>query len=175
MDKVYYLDISTLRAYLRGQSAYLFAEVKMPGQKEVLTGYVFLKNSTITACLIQTANKTIYEEGEQAYQLLKDHREWRVCIAPDIEETYRQIKQQGSPPRQGIPAAPPTPNAPRPLVSLDQSLFQTFPPKNRLVLRMVFALVNGQRTPAQIKAQLRLPAETVDEALQILHSMGIIE
>lgn len=178
MDKVYYLDLQTLLEYLQGDTALLFTEVHVPGQNGACTGYLFLKNAAIVACLIQTADKTIWREGENAYQLLKGCQEWRVHIDPDIEHTYWLLKQQGGefrPPSQSPQQRARPAYIPRPLVFLDAGSVPTLPPKDRLVLHMVFALVNGQRTVEQIKAQLRLPSEKVDEALESLRSMGIIE
>lgn len=47
--------------------------------------------------------------------------------------------------------------------------------KQRLILRTVFAMINGQRTIEQIKGQLHLSSQTVDEVLTYLHSVGVIE
>jgi hypothetical protein len=49
------------------------------------------------------------------------------------------------------------------------------PMKQRLVLRMVLAMVNGQRNAEQIKAQLHLPPDVVHEALVALYRLDIIE
>jgi hypothetical protein len=191
MDKVYHLDLQTLLEYLQGQSALLATEVMMPGQREPGTGFLFFKNATIIGCVIQGAGAVTWREGEPAYQMLQDNTEWRVRMDPDIEQTLWLMKQRtgglpqqppyasGSlsqhpqhPPPQ--PAAPPV-YAPKPVRSLDLGLLQPFTAKQRLILRMTYALVNGQRTPEQIKGQLRLPAETVDEALRSLYSLGVIQ
>lgn len=177
MDKVYYLDLQTLLEYLHGQSALLSTDVAVPGQREPGTGFVFLKNTTIIGCLIQLTTGAIWREGEAAYQMLQTSNEWRVRMDPDIEQTLWLMKQRdgGLAPMPPAPPAAPNIYAPRPLMPLDPALLQPFSAKQRLILRMVFALVNGQRSPAHIKAQLRLPAETVDEALKSLYSLGIIE
>ncbi len=47
--------------------------------------------------------------------------------------------------------------------------------KQRLVLRTVFAMVNGERNIEQIKAQLNLSSEAVDDALIYLNSIDVIE
>lgn len=186
MDKVYYLDLQTLLEYLQGQSALLVTGVAVPGQREGGTGYLFFKGDRIIGCMIKTASNALWSEGEQAYQMLRANGEWRVRMEPDIEQALRAIKQQGvgaQPMPSGSLAgrqAPPAPSAfalytPRPLMALDPALLQQFHPRQRLVLRLVYALVNGQRTPTQIKAQLRLPPEAVDEAIQSLHDLGVIE
>ncbi len=193
MDKVYYLDLQTLLEYLQGQSALLTTEVALPGQREPGTGYLFFKERRIIGCLVKTASNATWSEGEQAYQMLRGNGEWRVRMLPDIEQAWRGIKQQSGSGGGQPPAGPPvrTPSggigqapagtsafatyAPRPLMPLDPAMLQQFHPRQRLVLRLVFALVNGQRTPTQIKAQLRLPSEAVDEALQSLSALGVIE
>jgi len=40
---------------------------------------------------------------------------------------------------------------------------------------MVFTLVNGQRTVDQIKAQVHLPDQVVEDVLTTLHNLGVIE
>ncbi len=178
MDKVYHLDLQTLLEFLQGQAALLITQVTVPGRRAPSTGYLFFKNATIIGCLIQTADNAIWQEGEQAYQLLKDNEEWRVRMDLDIEQTYRHMKQQSGGFQQ-LPPAPPQPAppayAPRPLMPLTNALLLPFSAKQRLILRMVFMLVDGQRTPAHIKAQLRLPSEIVDEALRSLYALGVIE
>ncbi|HEY7127238.1 MAG TPA: hypothetical protein VH540_25115 [Ktedonobacterales bacterium] len=176
MDKVYYLDLQTLLEYLQGQSALLTTEVAVPGQREGGTGYLFFKGDRIIGCVVKAASNALWSEGEQAYQMLRANGEWRVRMEPDIEQALRAIKQQSAGAQQAPPASPAFAlYTPRPLLALDPALLQQFPPRQRLVLRLVYALVNGQRTPTQIKAQLRLPAEAVDEAIQSLHDLGIIE
>ncbi len=177
MDKVYHLDLQTLLEYLQGQSALLATEVTMPGQREPGTGFLFFKNTTILGCIIQGANNVTWREGEPAYQMLKGNLEWRVRMDPDIEQTLWLMKQRTGGLQQ-YPAPPPSAPpvyAPRLVRPLDLALLQQFSAKQRLILRMTYALVNGQRTPEQIKSQLRLPAETVDEALRSLYSLGVIE
>lgn len=177
MDKVYHLDLQTLLEYLQGQSALLATEVIVPGQREPGTGFLFFKNATILGCVIQGADSVTWREGEPAYQMLRGNNEWRVRMDPDIEQTLWLMKQRTGGLPQHPPPPPPTRNiyAPRMIGPLDPALLQPFAAKQRLILRMVYALVNGQRTPEQIKGQLRLPAETVDEALRSLYSLGVIE
>lgn len=176
MDKVYYLDLKTLLEYLRGQSALLITEIPVPGQRAPYTGYLFFKNASIIGCLIQLPDGKTWREGEQAYQALRANGEWRVRMDFDIEQTLRQMKQTSGGMRQVPSTAPEAPiYAPRPLRTLDPGILEQFPPRQRLVLRLVFTQINGQRTPAQIKGQLRLPSEAVEEALASLYSLGVIE
>ncbi len=174
-DKVYYLDLQTLLEYLQGQSALLSTNVVVPDQRESCTGFLFFKSTTIIGCLIQGASNTIWREGEAAYEFVKANTEWRVRMDPDLEQTWWLMKQSTVRQSRITPPPAPTVYTPRPLMPLDYADLRPFTSKQRLVLRMVFALVNGERTPTHIKGQLRLPAETVDEALRSLHSLGVIE
>jgi hypothetical protein len=192
MDKVYYLDLQTLLEFLEGQSALLFTEVIVPGRREPCMGYLFWKSSTLIGCLIQVASDVVWLEGEQAYQQLRGNTEWRVRMDLDIEQTYWLMKQHSrgtgslrQPTGSGAlgatrqPTSPqramPNSLAPSPRTPLDPAILNQFSAKDRLILRMVYALVNGQRTPAQIKAQLRLAPESVDEALRSLYALRVIE
>ena len=60
-------------------------------------------------------------------------------------------------------------------MALHPSLLENVPPRERIVIRMVLAMVNGQRTVDQIKEQLRLPADTVDRTLIELRRMRVID
>ena len=176
MDKVYYLDLPTLLEYLQGQSALLSTGVAVPGQREPGTGFLFFKNTTIIGCLIQAGGNTAWRDGEAAYEMIKANTEWQVRMDADLEQTLWLMKQRsGRLPPPPPPQPEPTVYAPRPVRPLDPDLLQPFTAKQRLILRMVFAVANGQRSPEHIKAQLRLPAETVEEALRSLYSLGVIE
>ncbi len=72
---------------------------------------------------------------------------------------------------------PPQPSQ-KPLVQkrmLDPSLLGHLDMRQRLVLRTVLTMVNGQRTARQIREQLNLPPNVVDEVLAYLHSIDVIE
>ena len=114
MEKAYYLDLKTLLEYLHGQQALLSTEVSVPGIRARCTGYLFFCETAIIGCLIQTLDGSIWREGEQAYQLLMEKREWYVRIDLNIEQTFRAMKQRYTPFMQGyVPPPPPTLRAPR--------------------------------------------------------------
>ncbi len=176
MEKKYYLDLQTLLEYLQGQPALLSTEVNVPGLRGVCRGYLFLKDGAIIACMIQAPNGALVREGEVAYRLIQGNGEWQVRIDPEIERTFWSMKQQGGEAHQEIAPSPAAiASAPRPRRPLDPALLNQCSSKQRMILRMVFMLVNGQRTVEQIKAQLHLPAEVVEEALMSLRSMGVID
>lgn len=177
MERVYYLDLPTLLEYLHGQQALLSTEVTVPSIRARCTGYLFFRDTVIIGCLVQTLDGSIWREGEEAYRLLSGNGEWYVRIDLNIEQTFWAMKQRPSPPsaRSYIPPPPTILQAPRPIRPLDAAFLNQFPAKQRLLLRMVFTLVNGQRTVEHIKAQVHVPPEVVDEALTTLRSLGVIE
>lgn len=180
MEKVYYLDLPTLLEYLQGQSALLTTEITVPALQARCTGSLFFRETKIIGCMIQAPDGTIWREGEQAYRLLSASGEWRVRIDPQIERTFLGMKQAYSQPAQQPAqryAPPPSVISPppRPLRTLDPALLNQFSAQQRLLLRTVYMLVNGQRTAEQIKEQLRLSTEVVEEALTRLRALGVIE
>ncbi len=60
-------------------------------------------------------------------------------------------------------------------MSLEASLSDEYTTRQRVILRTVFAMINGQRTIAQMKERLNLSPEAIDEALTTLRTMGVIE
>ena len=176
MDKRYYLDLQTLLEYLQGQAALLSTSITVPGLQAPCTGYLFFKNTSIIGCLIQTAMGTIWREGEEAYRFIKANEEWQVRIDPNIEQTLWALKQRGGEQRQDTGPLPTVRiSAPRQIRPLENALLNRFTTKQRLILRMVYALVNGQRTVEQMKTQLHLPGEVIEEALANLRLIGVIE
>ncbi len=176
MEKAYYLDLKTLLEHLQGQQALLSTEVNIPGIRARCIGYLFFRETAIIGCLIQTLDSRVLREGEDAYQLLAENREWYVRMDLNIEQAFWAMKQRYNPFTQGYsPPSLPTVYTPRVVRPLDAALLVQFSTKQRLMLRMVFALVNGQRTVEQIKTQVHVPAEVVEEALTTLRNLGIIE
>ncbi len=64
---------------------------------------------------------------------------------------------------------------PRPIAPLESHVLDDYSLKQRVILRTVFAMVDGKRTIEQIKGQLHLSSNAVDEALNYLHWIGVIE
>lgn len=71
--------------------------------------------------------------------------------------------------------SPPDMLIPRARMSLEASLSDEYTTRQRVILRTVFAMINGQRTIAQMKERLNLSPEAIDEALTTLRTMGVIE
>lgn len=184
MERTYYLDLKTLLEYLRGKSAVLRTTIMLPKPRQRCQGHIFLKRGTILRCYILGQDGALLFDGQDAYAYLGTSAEWYVRIDTDqVIEREAQPQIQEPPPYPNV--SPLYSNAPplyvsaeslvlRPLRPLEMNVLQQFPPKRSLLLRTVFTMVNGERSVAQIKAQLRLPTEVVTEALNILQDIGVI-
>jgi hypothetical protein len=177
MEKAYYLDLKTLLEYLQGQQALLSTETSVPGVRARYTGYLFFRETAIIGCMIQALDGSVWREGEDAYRFLRENREWYVRIDLNIEQTLQAMRQRHVPqtPEYYLPPSPPPGRAPRAMKPLDAAALVQFSSRQRLLLRMVFTLVNGQRTVDQIKAQVNLPAQVVEDVLEALRNLGVIE
>lgn len=114
--------------------------------------------------------------------LLRNKTQWQMRIDSNIDQTFRSMRQQNtqslqSTQMQRTNSASSFPGSyiPRPLGDLEPYLLNGYTSKQRLVLRTVFAMVNGERNVEQIKAQLNLSSEAVDEALMYLNTINLIE
>lgn len=169
MGKTYFLDLPTLLEYLRGQSCMLTTVVTISGKSG--NGYVFLKDGMVIRCFIRMQDGTQLE-GQLAYPYLEVSKQWQMQLEQDAP---------ASPPSSPSPrpdSSGPSPSPLQPLVQkrlLDPSLLGHLDMRQRLLLRTVLTMVNGQRTAWQIKEQLNLPPNVVDEVLAYLYSIGIIE
>ena len=175
MDKMYHLDLQTLIDFLQGQSAMLSTTVDLPDVQGPCKGYLFLREGTIIECLIQSPDERLLLKGQQAYRALNTKTQWQVRIDRNIELVLRSMLGLQEPQRMAY-TAPPSLNAymPRVMEPLEPYLLKGYTAKQRLMLRTVYAMVNGERTIEQIKAQLSLSPDAVDDALAHLHAIGVI-
>ena len=178
-DKVYNFDLQTLINFLQDQSALLYTAVDIPDIRGPCHGYVFLRKKTIIGCQIQSQDGVLLLKDQEAYRLLGTRTQWQIRVDPNIDQTFKAMRQQVA---QNLPSSPP-PSAesfpasyvPKVIGSLEAYLLNGYTSKQRLMLRTVFAMVNGDRNVAQIKRQLNLSSEAVDDALNHLSSIGVIE
>jgi hypothetical protein len=176
-DTIYRLDLPTLLQFLRDQSSVVLSTtVDVPPDGEACYGYLLLKNRAIIDCQIQSQNGTVLYRGEEAYQLLNTKTQWQVRIdsthhdetkSPGQHERSRRIAK-------AISSIPDT-YVPRVIRPLEPSLLNAYSLQQRVILRTVFAMINGQRAISQMKGQLHLSSEAVNEALTSLKSIGVIE
>jgi len=179
-QKTYFLDLQTLLTYLIDQSCELTTELKLSGK--AARGSLILKEGKIAYCTISFQNG--YQiVGEQAYKLIEACTQWQVELEKPEEKKKKFFPAQFSPqpaPAPFLEVSPASVSNPwspplRQKGALDLALLQNLPIKERLILRSVFAMINGQRTIAQIKAQLHLSSKSVDEALAYMQWIGILE
>lgn len=175
MEKTYHLDLKTLLEYLQGKSAVLRTTVKVPQSRQPCQGYIFVVENTAHHYIL-SGEGALLLAGKGAADLLNRSTEWQVRIgtAQAIGQDLRLFAHRYGLPLT-LPPLSPAETAPRQKRVLDLSLLQQFSYGQSLVLRTVYALVNGQRTVEQMKLQLRLPAESVEEALAILRTLDVIE
>jgi len=178
-DKVYNLDLQTLINLLQDQSALLYTAVDIPDMRGPCHGYVFLRNKTIIGCQIQSQDGILLLKDQEAYRLLGTRIQWQIRVDPNIDQTFKSMRQQDSQNLQSVSPRSaqffPVKYIPKVVGSLEAYLLNGYTSKQRLVLRTVFAMVNGGRNVEQIKAQLNLSSEAVDDALNYLRSIGVIE
>jgi hypothetical protein len=177
-QKTYFLDLQTLLTYLIDQSCELTTELKISGNPA--RGSLILKEGKIAYCTISFQNG--YQiVGEQAYKLIETCTQWRVELEKPEERKKKfspsQFSPQPAPFLEVSPASVSNPWSPplRQKGSLDLALLQNLPIKERLILRSVFAMINGRRSNEEIKAQLHLSSKDIDDALTRLHVLNLIE
>ncbi len=178
-DKVYNFDLQTLINFLQDQSALLYTAIDIPDIRGPCHGYVFLRKKTIIGCQIQSQDGVLLLKDQEAYRLLGTRTQWQFRIDPNIDQTFKSMRQQNTQDLQSSPQQSaqffPVSYVPKVVGSLEAYLLNGYTSKQRLVLRTVFAMVNGERNVAQVKAQLNLSSEAVDDALNYLSSIGVIE
>lgn len=171
MERIYYLDLQTLLEYLAETAAQLRASVHISGYQEPCEGFVFVKKGKILGCIIQTSAGNLLYEGPKIHELLLNRNQWFVTVDPNVELAMMTIAEHHRPALPQRTTLQPL----RQKSKLDPSAIEAFPMKKRLTLRMVYSMVDGQRNSEQIKVQLQLPSELVDEALEYLHLIDVIE
>lgn len=175
MEKTYHLDLKTVLEYLKGNSAILRTTITLPKNRQFCQGYLFLRGGNVIQGYVLNQAGVLLLSGQYAYTQLNIANEWyvRMDTDPIIEqEIFKLVQQHGLPFNlSDMNPSQPVPRAKRPL---NDTHLQIFSPKQSLLLRTVFALINGERTVAQIKTQLNYPPKSIEEALDILRSLGYI-
>jgi hypothetical protein len=177
-QKTYFLDLQTLLTYLIDQSCELTTELKISGK--AARGSLILKEGKIAYCRISFQNG--YQiVGEQAYKLIEACTQWQVELEKPEERKKNfppaQFSPSPAPFLEVSPASVSNPWSPplRQKGSLDLALLQNLPIKERLILRSVFAMINGRRSNEEIKAQLHLSSKDINDALKRLYVLDLIE
>lgn len=176
MEKTYHLDLKTLLEFIRGKSAILRTTVTLPRQRNACQGALYLKGNGATHCFIFTQEGMLLMDGANAHATLSTCTEWLVRLDTEhVVETELLALARRYPLILGSLTDLTVRRAPRLKNPLTRAILQRFSVRQSLTLRTVLAMVNGARTVEQIKAQLNLPPELIDEALEVLHNINIIE
>ena len=113
-------------------------------------------------------------EGEQALSLVRAVTEWQVTLDQDLARPVSTASVPQT--EQHVPTTPRPDLIPRRQVAaLSPALLAPLSRKERMVLRMVFTMVNGHRGIQQIKEDLHVSAESIDHALATLHHLRAID
>jgi hypothetical protein len=171
MERIYYLDLRTLLEYLAETAAQLRTSLLIDGYQEHCEGFVFVKKGKILGCVIQTSEGKLLYEGQKVHELLLNSKQWFVNVDANVELAMTTITEHHRP----LLSNRTLEQALRQKGRLDPSKIEAIPMKKRLTLRMVYSMVNGQRTSEQIKVQLQLPSALVDEAIEYLRLIDAIE
>ena len=177
MEKTYYLDLPTLMGYIRGKSAVLRTTIALARNQPSCQGVLFLLHADTMHCyVLSQKGELLFEEGN-AYKRLAQSKEWQVRI--DSEQNIGQewltwLQQHNLVHNAPVPGV--SEDIPRPRRALDALVLNQFSHQQALFLRTVFTLVNGQRTVEEMKARLpQTSPHIIDEALNILRTLGVIE
>ncbi len=175
MEKTYYLDLVTLVDSLSQQSATLRTTLPkgVPGISEACTALVRVQNGKVIECVIE-GKRGVRMDGTKAFQLLRTVEVWQVQLEAGQTNVPARVEHSGPASWQTI-APSRFDGIPRQRMPFNPAFVRDVSARERMVLHMVLTMVNGQRSIGQIKEQLRLPAETVDWALDYLRHIQVIE
>lgn len=159
------------------QSGTLEADVSAAFRKRgPRTAYIVIVEGKIVSCYIRD-KMTQYESRTEALLALdRDEGPFTWRFQPQQQKPPSDIgksvatRSQSRPPSEQL-----TPNAiPRHIAILDLNWLTTWSPQQKRILRMVYTMIDGQRTVATIERSVPLPHAVVQEALVVLIAMQII-
>jgi hypothetical protein len=174
--KTYYLNLLSLIPQFGQQKVALYTTFPygVPEIPEPCIGTVHIQEGRIMECSIE-GRSGVSINGTKAFQILRTVVAWQVESAVDTHSMgvhAADSATSSSPPQlQPLPLDKVIPQRNMPL---QPTHLDGLTAKERIVLRSVLALINGQRSVDQIKAQMKLPPETVERVLWQLRSMQII-
>jgi hypothetical protein len=177
-QKTYFLDLQTLLTYLIDQSCELTTELKVSGQSA--RGSIVLKEGKIVYCVLSLQNG-LQITGEQAFRQIETCTQWQVELEQPEEKKKKFLQPPQYSPAPFLAVPPLSSNNPlyspplRQKGQLDLARLQNLSIKERLILRSVFAMVNGKRNSEEIKAQLHMSSRDIDDALARLRLLNLIE
>ena len=179
MEKSYYLDLTTLLNMLPGQSAILRTTVPhgVGGLPGPCRGFVWVQDGKIMTCSVEGSN-SVRVHGERAWEHLRSLEAWSVTLERQDQEHslgQRPLSNAFSPPPPVAWQAPSQHDVVfRQQGHLDMTRLRQLPGRERMVIHMVFTLINGKRRLDDIKKQVALSPETVEKAVAELQRLHVI-
>ncbi len=164
------------------QSGLLHAEIqRVPGIRGVCHAWISLVQGRVTFCYIESSTGQRYQADRAALLQMDAERGpfgWSLMVQPSPEVSPQS--SQMSPSSNGFPMLPAptgvvqTKAIPRQIAPFDLAQFVSVPNRERVVLRLVFTMIDGRRTIEEIKSKLSLSSDVIEWALQSLVTMKII-
>jgi DNA-binding transcriptional ArsR family regulator len=181
----YALSLNDLLMVLRtasSQSYQVRAEVPaslLPAflKRGIFQAEVDVSEGQVVACLIRDQAQTVRMEGVQAFEAIcaLEQLIWHVVTSPPREQSAPLLTGALSAPSQPtIASASMASRAWRPAPVKRQSAQEMVMQLEDRRLRMVWLLIDGQRSVSDLAALLRLSQEVVSEALTLLEIRGLI-
>ncbi len=174
--KTYYLNLLALIPQLGQQRVALYtafprgiAEIPEP-----CIGTVHVHEGKIVECTIEGRSGASIS-GTRAFQILRSVAAWQVKAEGDAHGIGGRSSEPVTP--SSLPQVQPSPLdtiIPQRNMPLLPGHLDGLTAKERILLRSVLALINGQRSVEQIKMQMHLPPDTVERVLWQLQNMQII-
>jgi hypothetical protein len=175
-DTTYQLDLPALLQLLRDHAAVLSTTIDIPPIEKPCYGYLSLRNRNIIDCQVQSRDGTVLYRGQEAYRILSTKIHWQVRTTSTLDRSTKSSQQQERSPQitRTITSVPDA-YVPHTIASLEPPVLQKYTMQQRLIIRTVFVMINGQRSVSQMKENLRLSSESINEALTSLKAIGVIE
>ncbi len=173
--KTHALDLLTLVESLDQHSALLNTPIldTLPGFVGPCRGWVQVQDGMVATCVLEGVNGDRME-GEPALSLLCAVQEWQVTLEQDAPHPLSIPSTSQEEPR--LPTTPLPDLIPRRRVAaLSPALLAPLSSKERMLLGMVFTMVNGRRSTQQIKAELHVSAHRIDHAFHRLWTLQMID
>jgi hypothetical protein len=200
--KTVFLDLATIRSLLQSQSAVICADVTLPDQQLTARCSVFLRSEgeQICGCIIESGEggRLLYS-GEEALAKVAHVAAWQVYFTTSVEQALQDYMRRlhradGSPlpldgatlplaalpsrhsqePQRGAMSAMGEQPLRRLTATIPTSVLEMLSMKDRLVLKTVWAMVDGKRSLADIQAVLRLQNMVVVEAVESLRMFQLL-
>lgn len=160
-------SLKAFEAYRK--SGTLSAEIRsIPGVRGRCQAYLELTLGKVISCQLVDQRGKHHQISKELLMQLDDERGpygWVFHPAEDATSTTPMPAQPSEPVVRIIPRLP----VPARLVQqLDSGLMQQWTPQQQRYLRIIFSLVNGQRSVDEIKTLVVFPAVVVDEGIYTL-------